>query len=112
MNEMYKLMRIVSICLMSVLLSFCGNNQRNQGKESNSSIEGTYYWQASDIPASHTIVIKRDHWSSTNVMYNEVTHDFGYIKGKSLYDSSGYLELARVSGSTIRYGGHTLRKEH
>ena len=111
---MYKYLKVLMLLFMgSSILSSCGekNREGEQRGSTTSVIEGTYYWQASNIPVSHTIVIKGGRWSSTNVLYDEVTHDFGYVKGKSLYDSSGLLELARVSGNSIHYGGHTLKRD-
>lgn len=86
-----------------------------KGKHGNTSvsngIDGTYSWRAYDAPVSVSIVIHGKSWSGTNIMYNEVKHEFGIVRGNILYDSTGLIELGRVSGQNLRYGRFTLGKD-
>lgn len=91
-----------------LIISSCANRGGNSSK-SNSSIDGTYYW--SDFQVSHTVVISGDRWTGTSIVYGERTNDFGTVKGNHLYDSSGYIEVARIHGNTIDWGNHRLKKD-
>lgn len=103
---------LVTLLLLVILIPMISRKSRSDGGFSTQQdITGTYYWSAYNVPVSHTIVIQGDRWTSTNIMYDKVTHEFGFVKGMSLYDATGHFELARISGRSIQYGGHTLRKD-
>lgn len=91
-----------------IILSSCASREGNSSKV-NSSIDGTYYW--SDFQVSHTVVITGNRWTGTTIMYGERSYDYGTVKEKYLYDSSGYFEIARVSGKYIFWNNHTLKKD-
>lgn len=71
--------------------------------------DGTYYW--SGFQSSHTVTICGDTWSGTSIMYDEVEYEHGQVRGNKIYDPSDYFVIARISGNSIRWNNHTLRKE-
>ena len=98
--------KVFAIIIACAVLSCCSSNNR---KSSNNTIDGTYYW--SDFQVSHTVVISGERWTGTTIMYGDRSYDFGSVKGNHLYDSSGYFEIARVSGNRIYWNNHTLVKD-
>lgn len=101
---------IVSSILAVLLFTDCTSCSETKGSAKyTESYDGTYYW--SDFQVSHTVVISGDRWTGTTIMYGERSYDYGTVKGRYLYDSSGYFDIARISGNTIDWGNHTLRKE-
>lgn len=70
---------------------------------------GSYYWES--YGCSHTVHIYSDSWSGINNMFGKVEYDSGYVCGDVIYDSTGLIAIARISGNSIRWGTHTLRKE-
>ena len=99
----------LAIAFASVGCSCISGSDSGSGSSRSNSIDGTYYWE--DFRMSHTVTISGSRWSGTNVMYDQVTYDHGSVHGNGLYDSSGYFQVARVSGNSINWGNHTLRKQ-
>ena len=76
------------------------------------SIDGTY--TGSDGWISVSVDIYGDTWYGEVRFgpYGETKRESGTVKGNSLYSShAGWIEVGRVSGKTLTYGGATLRKQ-
>lgn len=103
---------LVMTALSSFAIARCTDpNIQKSHVATTNGIDGTYSWRAYDVPVSMSIVIKGNNWSGTSIMYNEVKHEFGIVRGNILYDSTGLIELGRVSGQNLRYGRFTLGKD-
>lgn len=108
---MKRILHIISIFLLFVAAasscSFSGTGR--DGSSQSGSVNGTYYWDG--YQSSHTVTISGNRWSGTSVLYDDVTYEHGSVKGNALYDSSGYIQVGRISGNTIHWGNHTLRRQ-
>lgn len=110
---MKRTIHVLTLLLMLAVTAMtcgCGGNQSKKNESTKAqSYDGTYYWE--NMMFSQTVVISGDRWSSTNVVSDEVTYEHGSVRGNYIYDSSGYLQIGRISGKTIVWGNHTLRKQ-
>ncbi len=76
------------------------------------SIDGTYSW--SDGWSSVTVDIYGDTWYGEvkYSRYGESKTESGRVKGNSLYSGhAGWIEVGRISGKKLYYGGSTLTKQ-
>lgn len=81
----------------------------SSSSKSSNSIEGTYTW-SDGYGCSYTLTISGNSWYGSGKIMGEYKSDAGVVKGNTLYDQSGYIDVARVSGNSISYGPITLHK--
>jgi hypothetical protein len=79
------------------------------------SVNGKYFYSDSD-GVELSISVYRSSWNGKTKIcgYCDVDYDIGVVKGKDLYDSSGYIKIGYISGNslhtTIGSSSVTLRK--
>jgi hypothetical protein len=70
------------------------------------SIDGIYTFE--DASAFLRITVSGDTWIGKTIIrsgmgeeYDEVSYESGRMKGKTLYESSGYVEIGYISGNNL-----------
>ena len=78
------------------------------------SIDGNYSSSVSGGGAGgeFSVSIYGDSWSSTLKInaYDDGTYEFGTVRGKNLYDESGFVKVGYVSGNTVNMGRFSASK--
>jgi photosystem II stability/assembly factor-like uncharacterized protein len=82
--------------------------------ESSSSPDGTYTSTVSGggPGGQFSVSINGDSWSSVLKLnsYDNGNYDYGSVRGKDLYDESGFVKVGYVSGNTVTIGRFSASK--
>ena len=86
----------------------------SSSSSSSNSIEGTYTSSVSGGGGGgeFSVSIYGDSWSSILKInsYDNGTYEYGTVKGKNLYDESGFVKIGYVSGNTVTIGRFSATK--
>ena len=118
---------ILSIYLISISILYVGCNKKiestsngENGIQNNyetESIDGTYYFN--DNSTSLEITISGNSWTGKTIFKTgfgdtydaeKAEYQNGIVKGKDLYDNSGYAKIGTINGNLINtsIGGNTV----
>ena len=82
--------------------------------ESSSSPDGSYTSTVSGggLGGQFSVSINGDSWSSVLKLnsYDNGNYDYGSVRGKDLYDESGFVKVGYVSGNTVTIGRFSASK--
>tara|TARA_B100000513_G_scaffold24416_1_gene9410 strand:- start:455 stop:820 length:366 start_codon:yes stop_codon:yes gene_type:complete len=86
----------------------------SSSSSSSNSIDGTYTSSVSGGGAGgeFSVSIYGDSWSSILKInsYDNGTYEYGTVRGKNLYDESGFVKVGYVSGNTVTMGRFSATK--
>jgi hypothetical protein len=86
----------------------------SSSSSSSNSIDGTYNSSVSGGGAGgeFSVSIYGDSWSSILKInsYDNGTYEYGTVRGKNLYDESGFVKVGYVSGNTVTMGRFSATK--
>ena len=90
------------------------NSFSNPKSSSSSSINGTYTSTVSGggSGGQFSVSIYGESWSSVLKInsYDDGSYESGSVRGKDLYDESGYVKVGYVSGNTVTMGRFSATK--
>jgi len=117
---------IVTVLVTLAVITNVGNNEPSssggQDSKSNSfttpkpssSPNGNY---TSNVSGSgqggqFSVSIYGDSWTSVLKLnsYDDGSYEYGTVRGKNLYDESGFVQVGSVSGNTVRMGQFSATK--
>lgn len=63
------------------------------------SIDGSYSFKSPDVESN--IIIRGNKWFGTHVILGQSDIETGFVKGKDLYDDSGFIVIGNVEGGKL-----------
>lgn len=99
------LRHIVLSCACSILLLSCGSSgdSGSSGSSSSSSSPNGRYTYTESGGVESVVTVSGTSWSATLKLcdYCDKSYESGIVKDGRLYDSTGYVEVGSISGSSL-----------